>query len=295
MDISDIVDAYGIHIGPLYFRFYGLIIMLGAVLAAFLARRLLIGETRQLPSGALRKIAPGRKAWLENPDLVWDALLWVLGLGVVGARLYHIFTPSQSLLAVGIDTSYYLTHPLDILTIWRGGLGMPGAIVGGVLGLYIFARRNKLSFGFPLDLATPGVALAQGIGRWGNFINQELYGPPTDVPWGIFIRLENRLKGFETYERFHPLFLYESVWNLANAGLLLWIWRKYRDRLKEGDLFLVYLVTYPLGRFFLEFLRIDYVPLAGINLNQGLMALTALASAAFLVIRHRRAPSQAAT
>jgi phosphatidylglycerol:prolipoprotein diacylglycerol transferase len=288
------IDSYGIHIGFLYFRFYGLIIMGGAVMAALLARRLLLGEAQRVSGAALKKLAPGRRAWLENPDLVWDALLWVLGLGVIGARLYHIFTPSQSLLDAGIDTRYYLTHPLDILTTWRGGLGMPGAIIGGVLGLYIFARRNKLSFGFPLDLAAPGVALAQGIGRWGNFINQELYGPPTDLPWGIYIRPENRLKGFEAFERFHPLFLYESLWNLANAGFLLWIRSRFGDRLKEGDLFTIYLVTYALGRFLLEFIRIDFVPMAGINLNQGLMLLTALAAAAFLVIRHRRGPSQAA-
>jgi len=235
-------------------------------------------------------------AWMlrktdRDPDIVWDALIWALVFGVIGARLYHIFTPSQSLLDMGIDTRYYLTHPLDILNTTRGGLGMPGALAGGVLGLYLFARRRKVSLASLLDVAAPGVALAQAIGRWGNFVNQELYGPPTDLPWGIPIRPENRMAGYEAFERFHPLFLYESIWNLASFGLLYWLWSKHGDRLKIGDLFLIYLITYPVGRFLLEFMRLDYVPMFGINANQWLMAALALASAAALYLRHRRAPA----
>jgi phosphatidylglycerol:prolipoprotein diacylglycerol transferase len=262
------VDAYGIHIGFLYFRFYGMIIMFGAIVAALLARRLLRERG-------------------EDTDLVWDALIWLLIFGLIGARIWHIFTPSQSLLDQGIDTRYYLTHPLAILTTWEGGLGMPGAIAGGVVGLYLFARRRNLNLGFILDIAAPGVALAQAIGRWGNFINQELYGPPTDLPWKIFIKPENRLDGYRNFEYFHPLFLYESLWNLGNAILLLWLWRRSPQRLKEGDLFFVYLITYPLGRFLLEFLRLDYVPMWGINFNQAVMLLVAIASGVALVLRHK--------
>ncbi len=270
------IDPYGIHIGSyLYFRFYGMIIMVGAIAAAYLARHIL-------------------KLSGRDPEIVWDGLIWALIFGVIGARLYHVFTPSQSLLALGIDTRYYLTHPLDILTTWRGGLGMPGALAGGVLGLYFFARRRKLNLIELLDVAAPGVALAQAIGRWGNFVNQELYGPPTDLPWGIFIRPENRLPGYEAYERFHPLFLYESIWNLLSAVLLYWLWRRHRRRLLPGDLFLAYLIAYPVGRFLLEFLRLDYVPLFGINVNQGLMALVAVASALLLYWRHRRPSTGAA-
>ncbi len=261
-------DSYGIHLGPLYVRYYGMIIMAGAVAATYVARWM------------LRKTD-------KDPELVWDGLLWALVFGVIGARLYHIFTPSRSLLELGYSTRYYLTHPLDILFTWRGGLGMPGALVGGVFGLYLFARRAKISLSLILDAAAPGVALAQAIGRWGNFINQELYGPPTTVPWGIYIRPENRLAGYQSFERFHPLFLYESLWNLASAVFLIWLWRKFGQRLKSGDLFLVYLVTYPVGRFLLEFLRLDYVPLYGINLNQAVMAATALASGIALFLRHR--------
>lgn len=262
------IDSYGIHIGFLYIRFYGLLLMLGAFAAAVLARRMV--------------------RWMgRDPELVWDGLLWVLIFGIIGARLYHVLTPSQSLLERGIDTAYYLTHPLDILMIWQGGLGMPGAIAGGFLGLWIFARRAKAPFLILLDAASPGVALGQAIGRWGNFVNQELYGPPTDLPWAIPIRPENRLPGYETFERFHPLFLYESLFNLANAAFLVWVWRRYGSRLHKGDLFLIYLITYPLARFFLEYLRLDYVPLFGINLNQGLMLAVAIGSGAALYLRSR--------
>jgi phosphatidylglycerol:prolipoprotein diacylglycerol transferase len=248
-------DTYGIHLGPLYFRYYGMIIMFGAVCAAYLGRWL---------AGQMGE---------KDPDIAWDALIWALVFGIIGARIYHIFTPSQSLLDAGIDTKYYLTHPLDIITTWRGGLGMPGAIAGGVLGLYFFSKRRKIDFRILLDAAAPGVALAQAIGRWGNFVNQELYGPPTDLPWG--------------YDRFHPLFLYESLWNLGSAIFLIWIWRKYSDRLKQGDLFLMYLITYPLGRFLLEFIRLDYVPYFGINFNQALMLVIAVVSGLTLFLRHR--------
>lgn len=262
-------DYYGVHLGPLYFRYYGMIIMAGAVAGAFVARRILSKREK-------------------DPDLVWDGLIWALIFGIIGARLYHIFTPSKSLLEQGYTTAYYLTHPLDVVTIWKGGLGMPGALLGGVLGLYIFARRRKLAFSHLLDAAAPAIAIGQAIGRWGNFVNQELYGPPTDLPWGIPIRPENRLAGYESYERFHPLFLYESLWNLLNAGLLYFLWKRYGDRLKSGDLFLVYLIVYPIGRFLLEYIRLDYVPVAGINLNQSVMLATALVSTGVLIWRHRK-------
>ena len=268
-------DAYGIHLGPLYFRYYGMLIMAGAVAGTFVTRHML--AKRQ-----------------KDPDLVWDGLIWALVFGIIGARLYHIFTPSKSLIEQGFTTAYYLTHPLDMVTTWKGGLGMPGAILGGVVGLYIFARRHKLSFLELLDAASPAIAIGQAIGRWGNFINQELYGPPTGLPWGIPIRPENRMAGYESFERFHPLFLYESLWNLLTAALLYFLWRRYGDRLKSGDLFLVYLVGYPLGRFLLEFIRLDYVPVAGINLNQMVMLATALVSAGVLAWRHRKRAAPAA-
>ena len=263
-----------IVVGPIhvFLRYYGLILMSGALAAAFLASRLF-------------------KADRKDPDLAWDGLIWVLIFGVIGARLYHIFTPSLSLQEQGITTLWYLTHPLDILNTTRGGLGMPGAIAGGLLGAYLFARRRKLGIGFLLDAAAPGVALAQAIGRWGNYVNQELYGRPTDAPWGIRIDPANRLEGYELFERFEPLFLYESIWNFVNFLFLMWLWRNKRDSLNPGDIFLFYLVTYPLGRFLLEFIRLDYVDLFGINFNQILMLVVSAAAAIALYLRNRPTPA----
>jgi phosphatidylglycerol:prolipoprotein diacylglycerol transferase len=255
-------------IGPIEIYFYGIIIMSGAVLAAFLADR----EARRRG---------------KDSEIVWDALIWVLIAGIIGARIWHIFTPQPSLVASGKDTMFYLTHPLDAIWIRDGGLGIPGAVIGGILALYWFCRRRRISFLEWTDIAAPALALGQAIGRWGNFFNQELYGTPTNLPWAIFIEPAYRLPEYQGFTHFHPLFLYESLWNFANMGLLLWLGRRYSERLKTGDLFLVYLIVYPVGRFLLEFLRLDASQIAGINANQTVMAVVAIAAAALLYWRHR--------
>ncbi len=261
------IDPQGIHIGVFYFRYYGMLIMFGAVLAAWLTQRM------------LRKMG-------QDPELVWDGFFWVIILGIIGARIYHVLTPSKY---SGITTGYYLQHPLQIIQMWDGGLGMPGALIGGALGLYFFAKRHNLTFALLLDAAAPGVALAQAIGRWGNFINQELYGQPTDLPWCIKIDPMYRVPGFGDFDCFHPIFLYESLWNLLNAVFLLWLFRRYKKKLMPGDLFLVYMIMYPIGRFLLEFLRLDYVQIGGINFNQALMLIVALCVSVVVFIRHRPA------
>ena len=259
----------GFFVGPIYIRFYGIILMLGALAAAFLAER----EARR------RKL---------NSEIVWDGLIWVLIAGIIGARLWHVFTPPPSMIAAGFTTQYYLTHPLDLINTRAGGLGIPGAVIGGALALYIFCRRRKMSFLLWADIAAPGVALAQAIGRWGNFFNQELYGKPTTLPWAVEIDPMNRVPGYVNYSTFHPLFLYESIWNLLNMGLLLWLERRFADKLKEGDLFLTYLIGYPIGRFFLEFLRLDAPRFGTININQTFMLVVALVSGFLLYWRHRK-------
>lgn len=264
----------GIDIGPVRIHYYGLILMFGAIAGAWLAYREAQRRSR---------LAPGT----VDPEVVWDGLVWVLIGGIIGARLWHIFTPPASMVAEGKTTLFYLTHPLDALAIWQGGLGIPGAILGGAIALYLFCRRRKMSFLLWADIAAPGLALGQAIGRWGNFVNQELYGAPSNLPWAIFIDRAHRLPGFENIERYHPLFLYESLWNLVVMGILLTLARRFSRQLREGDLFLAYLVGYPLGRFFLEFLRLDRSLVAGLNANQSLMAVVAIASAALLAYRHR--------
>jgi len=153
--------------------------------------------------------------------------------------------------------------------------------------MWIYTRRKKLNFATWLDLVAPGLALAQAIGRWGNFFNQELYGAPTNLPWKLYIDPAHRLPGYESVAYYHPLFLYECLWNLANMAILLWAFRRFSNRIKTGDIFLGYLIIYPIGRFLLDFLRLDASRLAGINANQTLSAIVAVVAAGLLIWRHR--------
>jgi len=261
----------GFSIGGFKIYFYALIILTGALLAAWLASR------------------QAKKKGV-NPDLVWDMLPWLLMAGIIGARIWHILTPPASMVEQGITTAYYLTHPLAMLNVRNGGLGIPGGVIGGAIALFFYARKHKIAFATWADIAAPGLALAQGIGRWGNFFNQEVYGAPTNLPWKLFIDSAHRLPEYKDVAYYHPLFLYEFIYNLLNMAALLWIGKRFASRLKEGDIFLTYLIIYPIGRFFLEFLRLDPSPVAGINANQTLMAVIAVAAAALLIIRHRFSP-----
>ncbi len=271
----------GFSIGPLYIRFYGIVIMLGVIAAAFLAEH----EARR------RKL---------NSDMVWDVLIWVIIGGIIGARLWHIFTPPPSMLVLDPATgnmvnpyflnfsTQFLNRLVDMVSIWRGGLGIPGAVIGGGIALFLYCRRKRVSFLVWTDIAAPGLALAQAIGRWGNFFNQELYGKPSTLPWAIYIAPQNRVPGYENYSTFHPLFLYESIFDLLNMGFLLWISRRYADKLKDGDVFLTYLIVYPLGRFFLEFIRLDAPRLGTLDVNQAFMLLVAIVAGLLLFLRHRK-------
>ncbi len=249
--------------------YYGIILMTGAMVGGLLAQK-----------EAIRRG--------HNSEIIWDLLIWLIISGIGGARLWHVFTPSPSLIAQGIDTYYYLTHPLDLLNLRRGGLGIPGAVIGGAIALLFFARKYKLYFVEWVDIIAPGLALGQAVGRWGNYFNQELYGAPTNLPWKIFIEPAHRLPGFADKEYFHPLFLYESLWNLANMALLIWLTRRFADKLKTGDIFLVYLIVYPVGRFLLDFLRLDASQLGGVNANQTFMAVVAVLASLLLIWRHWR-------
>ncbi|MBW8012233.1 MAG: prolipoprotein diacylglyceryl transferase [Chloroflexi bacterium] len=266
------IDRIGIHFGSFTVHFYGIILMLGVVAAAFLADR-------------------EAKRRNKDPEFLWDALIWLVIGGVIGARLWHIFTPPPSMVEDGITTNFYLTHPLDALAIWEGGLGIPGAVIGGGFALYVFAKSRRQNFLIWADIIVPGLALGQAIGRWGNYVNQELYGAPApeNLPWKIFIEWGPRLTDFKDVEYYHPLFLYESLWNLANMFLLLWIAKRFVDVLKPGDLFLVYLITYPVARILLDFVRLDASEVAGINANQTFMIVILLSSIGLLVYRHKYA------
>ena len=256
----------GFYIGKLFIHFYGVIIMFGAVMAAWLST-----------------VEAKRRGY--NPDVVWDVMPWLLIAGIVGARIWHILTPPGSMVEMGITTKYYLTHPLDAINVRAGGLGIPGAVMGGALALWLYTRKKKLSFASWVDIIAPGLALAQGIGRSSNFINQELYGAPTDLPRAIFIEPARRLPEYADVAYYHPMFLYESLWNLLIMAFLLILGRKLKDKLYRGDIFLLYLVAYPVGRFLLEFIRLDPSNVGGINANQTLMAIIAISSIIILILK----------
>lgn len=259
-------DIYGLTFNPT-FHFYGLIIVLGIIVAASVA------------------------AWMarrdrKDPDHVWNGLIWVVILGVIFARAWHVLFPS---IDAPRDRAWYFSHFFDLndgpLAVWSGGLSIFGAVLGGILGVTIYAYRNKLDALSWLDLGAVVVPLGQAIGRWGNYVNEELYGKPTDLPWGI--TLVNPDPRYSADTRFHPLFLYESLWNLLTFGVLLWLWLRYRNRLKKGDFVLLYLVLYGVARFLLEYLRVDVTLVNGINVSQVTTAIAGLAALALLIARHR--------
>jgi phosphatidylglycerol:prolipoprotein diacylglycerol transferase len=248
------------RIGPLSVAWYGIIIVCASLAAVFIAER----EAKRRG---------------DDPEHVWNAFLLCLLLGVVGARLYHVISSLE----------YYIQNPIQILNTRAGGLGIIGAVIGGIVALWIYTRRAKLSFLHWADIAAPGLILAQAIGRWANYINQELYGYPTDLPWGIYIEPAYRLPGFENYERFHPTFLYESLWNLIGFVLLMYLARRLAAWLRDGDLLLMYGIYYPVGRFLVEFQRPDAWKIGGIATAQWISLASAIFCTAILIYRHRRA------
>lgn len=262
----DIPLPFGLHSFHIYF--YGILIMAGVIAAAFLAQ------------------AEAKRRGLD-PNFLWDALFWVVLAGIVGARIWHVFSPPPSMVDQGITTQWYLTHPLDMINIRNGGLGIPGAVIGGALALWVLSRRNKSSFLTWADVTAPGVALAQAIGRWGNYFNQELYGKPTTLPWKIYIDPLHRVPGYENNDYFHPLFFYESLWNVFIMAFLLWVARRFAKWLKPGDIFLGYLILYAIGRFSLEFLRLDASQVGGINFNQTFMVVVMILGGIVLFLNHR--------
>lgn len=247
-----------IRIGPVPLHMYGLMIAIGVLVAAK------VTEVRWVRRGHDAK---------EFGDLV----VWLVLGGVVGARLYHVVT----------DYQLFRDDPLRVLRIWEGGLAIWGAVLGGALVAVVMTRRRHLDLGDLLDCAAPALAFAQAIGRWGNWFNQELFGRPTTLPWGLEIDPVHRPAGYERYATFHPTFLYESLWCLALAKLLLLVAR--RVRLAPGRLFFVYVAGYCAMQFFIEGLRIDPAKAAdGLRLNQWVSLVLLAAALATLARRGAR-------
>jgi len=229
----------------------------------------------------------------QSGDALWDLLLWILIPGLIGARLYYVFIQSPR----GPDgLGYYLSNPWAILQIWSGGIHIYGAFIFGSISAILYMRYRHLPALIYFDAIALGTLLGQAIGRWANFINQELYGPPTTLPWGLkvdtFARIApyNDLTKYPESTRFHPLFLYESIWNFIGFGLMFWISRRYEDSLLPGDLMLLYVIWYPTGRFMLEFIRTDswFFPGTPFNVVHVLSAIAVITSIVVLIRRHSR-------
>lgn len=280
-------DSILFQAGPFVVRWYGLLIVAGALAAAYIT-----------------SLEASRKK--EDPDHAWNVLIWCLILGIIGARLYHVLS-SPAGGSRGFSY-YFIEQPFVTYTLFgvnipvptailigQGGIGIYGALLGGILAVFIYTRRHHLNFWRWLDNIAPGMLLAQAIGRWGNFFNQELYGPPTDLPWGITITNANqRIPPYNDLTAyplatttFHPVFLYESLWNLVGFGLLMWIAHKYVQKLLDGDLLSLYLIWYSTGRILIELLRPDAWAIGAVPTAQIVGAVLILIGLALMIYRRR--------
>jgi prolipoprotein diacylglyceryl transferase len=253
-------------VGPLTIHFYALCIITGIAAAIW------IGRKRYANLGG-------------NPDDVSEVAIWAVPFGIIGGRIYHVITsPAQYFGANG--------NPVDALKIWEGGLGIWGAISLGAVGAYLYFRTHKTTLNFRqlLDSLAPGIVVAQAIGRVGNYFNQEVFGKPTELPWGLEIDPVNRPDGFESYATFHPTFLYELLWCLVVAVLLIKLPGFLKQiTSKQGDIFALYILGYTLGRVWIESLRIDEANLIlGLRLNIWVSLIVLLTASAYLIASKRR-------
>jgi len=204
----------------------------------------------------------------EKPERVWDMMIWAVPCGVIGARLWYVLNDIMG------GSTFFLDQPIRILRTWEGGLHFYGAVLGGALGGLIYIRRHKLDMRLFLDAAAPALLIAQAVVRPANFINQELYGPPTDLPWGISIDAAHRLAPWNNMllypaatTRFHPAFAYEILWNLLAAGLLAWLTLEFTKKIKPGSIFAGWLILEGVGRELIEFFRPDQPRIPGTDIS----------------------------
>jgi phosphatidylglycerol:prolipoprotein diacylglycerol transferase len=264
--IAAVIDPVAFQIGDIQVHWYGIIIAL-AVLAA----------------GWVGTIEARRRGM--DPDVGWAMLLPVLVAAVIGARLYHVIH----------EWGFYSQNLVLIPQIWKGGLGIPGAVAGGVLAIWLYTRWIGANTARWFDVFASAMLLGQAIGRLGNFVNQELYGPPTTLPWGIPIAAEHRIGEWtnlnlfpEATTRFHPLFAYEAILSLIGFGVIIWIGRRFATWLYDGDILLIYLMWYSAERVWLETFRTQNWIILGVPTATWLGVITFIAAAGFLWLRHRR-------
>jgi prolipoprotein diacylglyceryl transferase len=253
-------------LGPIPVRAYALFIVAGIIVA------ILIGGRRYVERGG-------------KPGVITDIAIWAVPFGIIGGRLYHVLSDWQ--LYFGEGGSGFVAA----LRIWDGGLGIWGAVALGGVGAWIGARRAGVALPPVADAIAPGIAAAQAIGRWGNYFNQELFGAPTTLPWGLEIDPANRPTGYAEFATFHPTFLYESLWMVAVAFVLIWADRRFK--MGHGRVFALYVVLYCAGRVWIEALRIDAAnTILGFRLNVVTAVLVGLGGIVYLIISARMRPGR---
>jgi len=258
---------FTIEIGNFSFSlyWYGLLVMLGVAVATWLTA-----------------VEFKRKG--QDPDYMWDSLLWILPAGIVGARLWYVANAT-----LGGDMRY-ISNPIAVFQLRQGGLHYFGAILFGAIAFYFYAKKMGLDIWLALDAVSPGLLLGQAIARPANFINQELYGQPTELPWGISIEARNRMPPWNNLDlyppetRFHPTFAYEILWNVFAAGLLLLLLRKYEDRTKPGVVFGAWLILAGVGRNVIEFFRPDQPTFPGTAFSYSRLVAIIMILAGILLI-----------
>ncbi|MBN1264281.1 MAG: prolipoprotein diacylglyceryl transferase [Anaerolineales bacterium] len=247
--IDPVIFSFDIGSFTLALRWYGLFVASAAMVGAWV--------------GAFEM-----KRYGENPDYIWDMMVWLLPVGVIGARIWYVVND------IAGGGTRYLNNPISILAIPEGGLHIYGAVVFGLIAAYLLVKKYGLDMRLLLDSAAPALLIAQAFGRPANFINQELYGQPTDLPWGIKIDAIHRLPQWSNLNlypvettRFHPAFAYEMLWNYFAAGLLMTLSRRYKKQIKPGTMFAGWLVLAGFGRVMLEFFRPDQPRIPGTDLS----------------------------
>jgi phosphatidylglycerol:prolipoprotein diacylglycerol transferase len=266
-ELADVIDPIAVQVGPFQLHWYGIIIACAVLIAAVLGSRV--------------------ASWLgENPEDGWAMLLWVVVAAVIGARIYHVIHEWEST---------YSQNLALIPQVWRGGIGIPGGIVGGALAIWLWTRAKGVSTPRWLDIFAPALLLGQAIGRLGNFVNQELYGPPTTLPWGIPIDAAHRVAPWDDVgvypvdtTVFHPLFAYEGLLNLLGMVVLLVVIRRFGPHLFTGDIALMYIMWYGAVRTGLETFRTDNWVIGGLPTAMWLGIIGFVLAGAWLIIRHRR-------
>ncbi len=244
-----IVRDYLFAIGPSKLRWYSLCIACGILTSYFLARRRL-------------------KLYSIPPEALDEALILGIIFGIIGARTYYVI----------FNWSYYSRYPSEIIKVWHGGLAIHGAIIGAILSTYLYTKiTKKFKFIQGLDLLTSVLPLGQAIGRWGNFFNYEAYGSPTNLPWKMYVPPEKRMPGFESFEYFHPTFLYESI---ANFLIFLFLYF-YTEKKKKnyGETTALYFILYSIVRFIIESLRLDALRIGTLRTAQVVSIILAILGA----------------